>query len=398
MTQVNIFFRGLKLFAALLCILLSAQTQASQVDATKGWLRTFDQPIGEAYILKPLSAFESGPAISDVYIEVIHKKRGMSELVSFQDGLVLGVGCFISSDIDQERPQHIACQKQAHKKIAQKKLTLPECHLDKDEGGYPRTATYFITQQGTRAACAYEMPTLLVDHFLKRRNINLNSNDLTVIKISAIWKTDQLEGIRLGSTGTLANLFPSAPIQQLNRLGLNGARNCLGLPGVLGSFATQNLEETIADEVPYLALPKLQWSYFYLARTKKPIVCADARYDIDILNKPLAYGLADNTMLIRGQRTVLRINVRDGGSNALSTSVKRVGAQEFIETMQADGGTACTNEEPRPEERCKWLSRQGWYRYAEKHPRADLGEMEYSKFWFQGFGQAIKNVFFNQGK
>ncbi len=396
MKRLTKCFIRVNLFTALVYTLLSAQTQASQTDATRGWLRTFTVPIGDAYILQPLSAFENGPAISDVYIQAIHRQKGVSELVSFHDGQVLGAGCFIRGDLQETMPYHLACQRQAHRNIAKKKLTLPDCHLDKDEGGYPRTATHFITRQGTRAACIYKMPALLIDHVLKHRN--KNSNDSTVIGIEPIWKAEQLEGIRLGSTGTLANLFPSAPIQQLNRLGLNGARNCFGLPGVLAAFATSNLNDIYVEGIPFLTIPSLQWSYFYLVHTKRPIACGDAQYDIDVLNEPFAYGLADNTMLIRGQRSVLRIQVSDGSSKAFSSSVKSVSAQVFIETMQAHGGTACMNEEPRPEERCKWLSRQGWYQYAEKHPRDDLGEMEYSKFWFQGFGQAIKNVFFNQGK
>ena len=103
---------------------------------TKAWLQTFDDPIGDAYVLKPLSAFQNGPEISDIYIEVIHKKTDISELVSFQDRKSLDRGCFINSDPEQERLQHVACRQQAHRNIAQKKLILPECRLDKDEGGY----------------------------------------------------------------------------------------------------------------------------------------------------------------------------------------------------------------------------------------------------------------------
>ena len=43
-------------------------TNSAAID-TKAWLQTFDNPIGDAYVLKPLSAFQNRPAISDIYIE-----------------------------------------------------------------------------------------------------------------------------------------------------------------------------------------------------------------------------------------------------------------------------------------------------------------------------------------
>jgi hypothetical protein len=383
--------------------------KAVQTNRATSWLQTFDDPIGDAYVLKPLSALQNGPEISDIYIEVIHKKTDISELVSFQDRKSLDRGCFINSDPEQERLQHVACRQQAHRNIAQKKLILPECRLDKDEGGYPRTATYFTTHQGTRAICIYKMPAQLDDHVLKRQKRSLD--DLVVTNIQPIWKVDQQEEVNLDNTGLLTHLFPTAPIQQLDKLGSNRARNCFGLPSVVAAYAAESLNviygittpfsvgkigEIYSPQTPYLTRSDMQWSFLYLARTKKRIVCADAKYDIDILNEPFAYGLADNTMLIRGQRSVLRINVRDGDSNALSPLVKRVPSQVFIETMQADGGAACQTYDEKS--LCKWLVQQGWYGYARQHPNENLGEMEYSKFWFQGFDQAVKNVFFNQRK
>ena len=409
MTRLTKCFRGIKLFAALLGVMLSGQAQASGVTDAKGWLRTFSVPIGEAYILRPLSAFESGPAISEVYIETIYNKRGVSELVSFQDGKVLGAGCFINIDRGEERPQHLVCQKQAHRNIALRKLMLTDCHLDKDENGYPRNAIYFVARNGTQATCAFRMPTLLGEGALKHQKNFIR--DLLVTMIQPMWKVDQQPEVNLDNTGLLAYLFPGAPIQQLDKLGLNGARNCFGLPNVLAAYAAEsksvsygirtpskneNLSEIYIPKVPDLTRSDMRWSYFYLALTKKPIVCVDAKYDIDILNKPIADGLGDNTMLIRGQRTVLRINVSDGSSKAESTLVKRVGAREFIETMQTDYGDACrTYDEKNP---CKWHVQQGLYERARRYPSADFGELEYSRFWFQGFDQAVKRVYFSKGR
>jgi len=389
MTRLTKCFRGISLFAALIGAMVCGQAQASGVTDAKGWLRTFNDPIGEAYILKPLSAFGTGPAISDVYIEVIHTKRGVSELVSFEDGLVLGVGCFINSDRDQERPQHIACQKQAHKNIAQKKLTLPECHLDKDEGGYPRTATYFITHQGTRAACIYKMPAQSDDQDIKSNH--RGTDDLLIIKIQPIWKDDQLEKNRPNNTGLLNHFFSTAPISQLSRIGQNGARDCHRLPDSLSAFAAGATSTVYASDIPFLRRQDLLWSYFYLVRSKKRIACADLSYDVDILNVPIAYGLSGGTILIRGQRHVLRIDVSTGNSLALSTLVKRISSQTFIETMQTDGQEGCRDErEVMP---CKWLVQQGWYNYVMRNPGGNAGELYYSKYWFQGFDNAIKSIF-----
>jgi hypothetical protein len=65
MTRFRKHFWGLAIFTALQCATLSGQTLASAAIDTKGWLRTFDQPIGDAYILKPLSAFGTGPSMPE---------------------------------------------------------------------------------------------------------------------------------------------------------------------------------------------------------------------------------------------------------------------------------------------------------------------------------------------
>lgn len=391
--------RGIFLFAAIFSITWGAHAQSQAGPGMEGntdvWLQRFNTQIGSAYLLKPLSGFQGGPTTEDVYIELVDWKKRQSELVAFQNKKSLGIGCFVARNLENEAPQHKLCQKQAHRNIDLNQLQLPECRLDiNPKSSYRLGAKYFVSNRGTQAICIYAAPTQ-VDQDLSKES-RTNPIHLMVMSIEPIWEDDQREGSRPNSSvGLLAYFFPSAPIAQLSRIGLNGARNCYDFPHSLGAFATDNANIESA-KIPALRHPDLRWSYLYLVGLEKRIACGDAHYDIDVLNSPLVYGLADNTMLIRGQRSVLRVRVSDGSTDASVQLVKRVPSRTFIETMQTDGGMGCQSDQEKP--RCKWLVQQDWYTYEKRYPDGSAGELFHSKFWFQGFDQAIKRIFFKQGE
>lgn len=378
-----------------ICGYAQPQDGSRQAGGEDTWLQRFNASIGSAYVLKPPSSFHDGPETGDVYIELVDRKNGLSELVAFHNKKSLGIGCFVEHDPEHEAPQHVLCQLQAHRKIDSNQLKLPECRLDiNSKYSYRPGAKYFVSSQGMRAICVYAMPSQLDEYLLKEPRTS--ANDLLVMSIEPIWERNQQESNRPDNTGLLAHFFPSAPISQLSRVGLNGGRNCYDLPYSLSAFSTDKASNIFSANIPALRHPDFRWSYVYLVRAKKRISCRDAHYDIDVPNRPLAYGLADNTMLVRGQGSVLRIRVSDGSTDAPLHLVKRVQPQTFIETMQADGGAGCQSDNEKLP--CKWLLQQGWYTYEKKYPDGNAGELFHSKFWFQGFDQAIKHIFFKQGE
>ena len=393
-------FRGIGLFIVVSSIMwgLHAQPQAeSRMSGSADvWLQRFNAEIGSAYLLKPLSGFQNGPTTEDVYIELVDWKKNQSELVAFHNKKSLGIGCFVARGPEYEAPQHVLCQKQAHKKIESNQLQLPECRLDiNPKYSYRSGAKYFVSNQGTQAICIYVAPTQADEDLSKESR--KNPNDLLVTLLEPIWEDNQQESTRPNSSvGLLAYFFPSAPIAQLSSIGFNRARNCYDFPYSLGAFATDKVSNIYSAKTPALRHPDLRWSYLYLVRAQKRIACGDAHYDIDVPNRPLVYGLADNTMLVRGQRSVLRIRVSDGSTDAPVHLVKRVPPQTFIETMQADGGAGCQSDNEKLP--CKWLLQQGWYTFEKQYPDGSAGELFHSKFWFQGFDQAIKYIFFKQGE
>jgi hypothetical protein len=392
---VSTFFRNFDGVLVTLAILNVLATESAHAAASNTgndvWMRTFSMKVGNAYVINPPQNFEQMPAAGDIYIELVSLEKNRSELISFQTKKTLGQGCFININPAREIPQHSRCQEQAHRKIKLKNLRLPECPVGINRSS-AANAGYFVSDQATRAVCVYDLFTAHSERSIKE--LHTYSSNLFVEPIAPLWTQEQFANIQRNNIGLLASIFPSAPIAQLNKIGLNGSRNCLGLPYGLAAFPSGKKSNSNNAEIPTLSNSVVRWTYVYLVRTEKQVYCADARYEVDVVNQPLVQQLTDGTMLIKGQNNVLRIRIKDGSVDADSRLAKRVASREFIEILQRDGGASC--ESQNSSARCKWLEQQGWYKYKIQHANENVDELMYSKFWFQGFDHAIKRMFFNK--
>ena len=335
---------------------------------TEAWLRTFAFPISDFYFLKPVNGEKSAPSANNIYV-LLDSTGNVNELRSFATGELLYQGCKFTQDKNGiyfvENALGNRCEKSIQKKVKKGMIKLPSCAFETNDK-FSTTKAYFYDKKTSKVSCLY------------RQIVNTNNKSVTDAQNELInFKLAEVFPSHKNDFGGLLNAyFQSAPYLSSDA-GIDKARNCIGYPDGVGAVG-----QSAPSDLVKLSDPNLIWSFLYLIKFPRKFKCSDVAFQIDAAVKS-GPRLNDGTAIVYGVVSALRVDLKDGTSQASSGLVKAIPIYEFIEKMQADGGNGCV----RGDEPCKWI---GHYDYTKV-----VGDpIYYGKYWYQGFNNAVNRLFF----
>ena len=348
-------------FAVIVLVARVSGTGAADLQAdTLPWLMSVNSAVRRAYVEVPMgtpefaNAFRVWLDLRDPAdcprIRLIQYARGNSPLIE---------GCIGSAREPCKLPPAQAALTQA----------VDTCLADK------RAKQYFVASRVPRVICLSE----LSDRIEPGKEV-AGIADVTAIDPRWEWKSNS-------SSYYLNDLFPTAPFwQQSDRdIAIVG---CQRPASAIAAYSTRDSYKGLLSRpraYAQLTSPHLVWAWTYLVLQAAPFRCGTARYSIDHLDNQFAI-LPDQTALLVGNRSVIRVRISDGSTDAPATQVQRIPPRGYIERMLLAGQPDCVAI---TSEVCHWVGKIST-------PTGGLSEVEYARRWFEGFDRDVRSIFFNK--
>lgn len=362
-----------------------AKAEAKITEPNEIWMRQFNNQIHAVYLLMHPSSFDKNLTSNDLYVETKPQNLKYSELISYKNGASLGRGCIVSVESSNIENLGESCDKSTMNQLTRQKLKLPNCPTTRNtKNNQTVPQKYFINIPKNVASCIYGYET-----FPNFKNVDESSLIAKTPVLAGLPPKSEIIGYQSGPVTNL--FFPSAPYWTADE----GYKNALACnPYPISIFAFEVAQAIPLDSIKYpLTSPYLLWGSMYISRIKKAYACSDGYYNIDLIIRPVNLSFADDTMLILGNRTALRIRVRDGSTEAPTTIVVKLIPGDFVETLTKDGGENCLRNDLL--KLCKWLSQEVQDNTKTlKSPKSTSPDVNYTKSWYQGFDHAIQRIYF----